>query len=135
MTNKRGLWIALGSVLAAAAAPAWAHHSFPAQYDADKKVELTGAVTKVEWMNPHILFYMDVKDEETGEVTSWTLEMGSPNSLLRLGWKRDSLQPGDVVTVEGAQARDGTHLANASTVVLASNGKKMFAGSSQGSER
>lgn len=125
----------LAAVVAAAALPASAHHSFPAQYDADKPVTLTGAVTKVEWMNPHILFSIDVKDEETGEVTNWTLEMGSPNTLMRLGWNRNSMQLGDVVTVEGFLARDGSLLVNARSVILASNGKKLFAGSSQGNER
>jgi hypothetical protein len=115
----------------AAALPASAHHSFPAQYDIDKPVTLTGAVTKVEWMNPHILFSADVTDEKT----SWKFEMGSPNTLMRLGWSRNSLQPGDVVTVEGFLARDGSHLANARSVVLANTGKKMFAGSSQNDER
>jgi Family of unknown function (DUF6152) len=135
MLRTKGLAVALGAIFAAVTLPVSAHHSFPAQYDADKPITLTGAVTKVEWMNPHILFAIDVKDEKTGEVTNWTLEMGSPNSLLRLGWNRDSLQAGDVVTVEGFRARDGSHLANARSVTLASSGKKMFAGSSQGSER
>ena len=131
---KKRLYAGLGAIAVAAALarPALAHHSFPAQYDADKKVTMTGSVTNVEWMNPHIIFNMDVKDEKTGEVTNWTLEMGSPNSLMRLGWTRHSLQPGDVVTVEGFLARDGSHLANARTVTLASNGRKLFAGSSQG---
>ena len=132
MTDTKSLTITFAAALAAIALPAWAHHSFPAQYDADKPITLTGAVTKVEWMNPHILFAIDVKDEKTGEVTNWTLEMGSPNSLLRLGWNRNSLQAGDIVTVEGFLARDGSHLANARSVTLASTGKKMFAGSSQG---
>jgi hypothetical protein len=132
---KNRFCLCLGAVLAAAALPATAHHSFPAQYDADKPVTLTGTVTKVEWMNPHILFSIDVKDEKTGEVTNWTLEMGSPNTLMRLGWNRNSMQAGDIVTVEGFLARDGSHLANARSVMLASNGKKLFAGSSQGNER
>ena len=134
-TIKERLWVCMGVVVAAAAFPASAHHSFPAQYDAEKQVTLTGAVTKVEWMNPHILFAMDVKDEKTGEVTNWTLEMGSPNSLMRLGWNRNSLQPGDIVTVEGYRARDGSPLANARSVILTKSGKKLFAGSSQGNER
>ena len=132
MIEKRFYACWLGVIAALFALPSWAHHSFPAQYDADKPITLTGAVTKVEWMNPHILFAIDVKDEKTGEVTNWTLEMGSPNSLMRLGWKRDSLKAGEVVTVEGFRARDGSHLANARSVTLASTGRKMFAGSSQG---
>lgn len=112
--------------------PAQAHHSFAAQYDATKPVTLTGKVTKVEWTNPHIYIYIDVPDEQTGDVTHWALEMGGPNALIRLGWSRNSLQPDDMVTVEGTLARDGSKLANARSVVMASTGRKMFAGSSGG---
>lgn len=115
--------------------PAWAHHSFPAQYDADKPVTLTGTVTDIEWTNPHMLFHIDVEDEETGEVVNWTLEMGSPNTLLRLGWTRNSMKAGDVVTVEGSLARDGSPLVNARSVILATTGRRLFAGSSQNDER
>lgn len=124
---------ALGALLLAL--PAVAHHSFPAQYDAEKPVTLTGTVTSVEWMNPHMLFYIDVEDEETGEVVNWTLEMGSPNSLMRLGWTRNSMKPGDVVTVEGSLARDGSPLVNARSVILTATGRKLFTGSSQNDER
>ena len=82
--------------LLAAALPACAHHSFAAEYDASKPIKLTGKVTKVEWTNPHIFIYLDVTDEKTGEVENWALEMGGPNSLMRLGWKRDSLKVDDV---------------------------------------
>jgi hypothetical protein len=114
------------------ALPARAHHSFPAQYDIAKPITLTGKVTKVEWTNPHIFIYIDVPDEKTGEVVNWALEMGGPNALLRLGWKRDSLKTDDVVTVEGSLARDGSHLANAKSIVMVSTGKRMLAGSSNG---
>ena len=113
----------------AGALPAFAHHSFPAQYDAEKPVTLTGKVTRVEWTNPHIFIYIDVTDEDTGAVVNWALEMGGPNSLLRLGWKRDSLQPDDLVTVEGSLARDGSPLANAETIVMVATGQRMLAGS------
>ena len=116
--------------LVAAGLPAFAHHSFPAQYDASKQVTLTGTVTQVEWTNPHIFIYIDVTDEKTGEPVNWALEMGGPNALLRLGWKRDSIKAGDVITVEGALARDGSNLANARTIVMADSGKRMLAGSS-----
>ena len=119
------------SVLAAAL-PAYAHHSFPAQYDASKAITLTGKVTKVEWTNPHIFIYIDVPDEKTGAVVSWALEMGGPNALLRLGWKRDALKTDDVVTVEGSLARDGSRLANAKSIVMVATGKRMLAGSSDG---
>jgi len=114
----------------AGALPAFAHHSFPAQYDAEKPVTLTGKVTRVEWTNPHIFIYIDVTDEDTGAVVNWALEMGGPNSLLRLGWKRDSLQPDDLVTVVGSLARDGSPLANAETIVMVATGQRMLAGSS-----
>jgi len=113
-------------------APAVAHHSFPAQYDASKPVALTGTVTKVEWTNPHIFIYIDVVSDETGEAANWALELGGPNALLRLGWKRDSLKTGDVVTVEGSLARDGSNLANAESIVMVATGRRMLAGSSSG---
>ena len=105
-----------------------AHHSFSAEFDRDRPVATTGAVVKVEWMNPHIWFYVDVRDEETGTVTNWAWEMGSPNGLMRRGWSRNSLKIGDVVSVEGSQARDGSNKANATTVVLV-DGTRLFAGS------
>jgi hypothetical protein len=122
----------LGLIATALAAvlPAHGHHSFPAEYDASKSVTLTGAITKVEWTNPHIFIYIDVPDEKTGHAVSWALELGGPNSLLRLGWKRDSLKAGDVVTVEGSLARTVPNLANAKTIVMAATGKRMLAGSS-----
>jgi hypothetical protein len=104
-----------------------AHHSFAAEYDAKKPITLKGTVTKVEWTNPHARFYIDVKDE-SGNVANWNLELASPNVLARNGWTRHSLSVGDQVTVEGAQAKDGSQMANARSVVLA-DGKKVFAGS------
>ena len=106
-----------------------AHHSFAAEFDADKDVDLTGYVTKVEWMNPHTFFYIDVEDED-GNYNNWAVELGSPNGLMRRGWTRNSLQIGDEVNVVGSQARDGSFKANARSVTL-SNGQRMFAGSSQ----
>jgi hypothetical protein len=123
---------ALSFSLLLIAIPVWAHHSFSAQYDSAKPVKLTGKVTKVEWTNPHIYFYIDVADEKTGKLTNWALEMGSPNALMRLGWSRNSMKPNDVVTVEASLAKDGSKLANVKTVVLASNGKTLLAGSSEG---
>ena len=106
-----------------------AHHSFSAEFDRDKPVTTTGAVVKVEWMNPHIWFYIDVRDEATGTVTNWAWEMGSPNGLMRRGWTRNSLKIGDVVTVEGSRARNGGNKANATSVVLA-GGTQLFSGTS-----
>ena len=101
-----------------AATSAVAHHSFAAQYDADKPVTLTGIVTLVEWTNPHARFYVDVEDEN-GNVINWNLELASPNILVRNGWTRTFVEPGDEVTVEGTLARDGSNMANALVVFLA----------------
>ena len=125
------LFVSLG--LVALALPAAAHHSFPAQYDIDKPIALTGKVTKVEWTNPHIFIYADVTDAN-GAVVSWAFEMGGPNALLRQGWKRDSVKAGDTVTFEGSLARDGSNLVNARSVVMTETGRKMFAGSSGGDQ-
>jgi len=127
---SRAVLLSLSASVLASALPAWAHHSFPAQYDAAKTITLTGKVTKVEWTNPHIFIYIDVPNEATGQAVNWALEMGGPNALLRLGWKRDSLKTDDLITVEGSLARDGSPLANAKTITLVATGKKMLAGSS-----
>ena len=128
MKTKLALGIAaLGMVLASV--PAIAHHSFAAEFDSTKPIKLTGSVTKIEWMNPHAYFYIDVKDA-SGKVTNWGLEMGSPNGLMRQGWTRNSMKIGDEVTVEGSAAKDGSNIGNARSVSLA-GGQRLFAASSQ----
>jgi hypothetical protein len=109
-----------------------AHHSFSAEFDASKTFKMTGTVTKVEWMNPHTFFYIDVNDEKTKKVTNWAMEMGSPNGLMRNGWTRNTMKIGDSVTVEGSLAKDGSPTGNARTVVLTKTGQRLFAASSQG---
>ena len=124
---KASLLCGMAMVLGLAAVPAIAHHSFAAEYDSAKPIEVTGTVTKVEWMNPHARFYIDVKDN-AGKVTNWEFELGSPNGLMRRGWTRHSLKEGDMVSVSGSLAKDGSKLGNARTVKLA-NGQQVFAGS------
>ncbi|HUA21755.1 MAG TPA: DUF6152 family protein [Bryobacteraceae bacterium] len=120
--------VVFGALLAVT--PLAAHHSFSAEYDSKKPVTLKGVVTKIEWMNPHVYFYLDVTDE-SGNITNWALEMGPPNGLERSGWTRHTMQIGDEVIVEGTLAKDGSKQANARSVTLASTGKKLGAASSE----
>jgi hypothetical protein len=122
---------AFGALLAQGVA--LAHHSFAAEFDRNMPVTVTGSVTKVEWANPHARFYLDAKDEKTGQTVNWDCELASPNGLMRRGWTRNSMKLGDIVTVTGHRAKNSEHVCNASTVTLA-NGKKLFAGSSSENE-
>jgi len=115
-----------------AVTPIWAHHAFAAEFDAAKPVKLTGAVTKVELINPHAWIHIDVKGED-GKLTTWMVEGGSPNALLRRGFTRTTLPKGTVIMVEGYQAKDGTAKANGRDITFP-DGKKLFVGSSGGDQ-
>lgn len=108
-----------------------AHHSFVAEFDDTKPVTLTGTVTRVDWRNPHAFLYLDVVDETTDDVANWAVELGSPNGLRRLGWRRTTVSVGDVLTIEGVLARVKPNLANAQSAVLASTGERLGASSSR----
>ncbi|HEU4620459.1 MAG TPA: DUF6152 family protein [Gammaproteobacteria bacterium] len=120
------------------AAQALAHHSFSAEFDANQPIKLTGIVTKVQWSNPHVWFYMNVKDPQTGEVANWGAEMGAPHLLQRRGWRRESLQIGTEVTVDGFRARNGSTKVSAREVTLTATGARpgqtLDAGSSKDQE-
>lgn len=120
--GKSALATAAGLLIVSASA--FAHHSFSAQFSRDLPVEVTGTVARVEWTNPHARFYVEAEDEN-GELVEWDFELTSPNVLMRRGWRHDSLQVGDTVTVEGFRARNAPHVANAGNVTLA-DGKVLF---------
>ena len=115
-------------VVASAAVPVIAHHSFAAEFDAKKPVKLRGVVTKMEWINPHSWIHIDVKTAD-GKTESWMVEGGAPNALLRRGWNKSSLLPGTEILVEGFQAKDGAMRANGRDITFP-DGKKLFVGSS-----
>jgi hypothetical protein len=127
-----GPLLVAAAIALAAAIPVAAHHSFAAEYDSNTPIKLTGAVTRVEWMNPHAYFYIDVKDPATGRTVNWAFEMGAPAVLQRSGWKRSSMKVGDVLIVEGWAAKDGAHHGNARVVTMAATGQRLGAGSSAG---
>jgi hypothetical protein len=124
ITTFGGLAVALGLVVAPD--PVFAHHSFAAEFDGNKKITVTGVVTKMDWVNPHAYIYLDVKGDD-GVVVNWAIETGAPNMLYRQGWRKDDLKAGDAVTVEAFLAKDGSHTGAARTVKLP-DGRSLFAG-------
>jgi hypothetical protein len=129
MTKLAAYLLACGWLFAT---PVIAHHSFAAEFDANQPVNMTGSVTKIEWMNPHVFFYLDVA-EPGGQTYNWGMEMGSPNGLMREGWTRNTMKIGEIVKVDGSRAKDGSRIANARVVTLVATGRRLFAASSQGS--
>ncbi|HLH31462.1 MAG TPA: DUF6152 family protein [Terriglobia bacterium] len=111
------------------AAPLFAHHSFSAEFDGKQRIQLTGVVTKIEWTNPHVWFYVNVMDEATGKLVNWGAEMGSPNALIRTGWTRNTMKVGMVVSFNGSRSKDGSYRVNTSSVSV--DGKKLGAASSE----
>ena len=129
MLTKNVVAVAMLITSLTASVQALAHHSFAAEFDADKKLNMRGVVTKLDWTNPHTYFYIEVQGKKGLE--TWAFEMGSPNGLMRRGWTKDTLTVGTEVIVNGAQARDGSFKGNAQSVILADTCKRLFAGSSQ----
>ena len=127
MNTRRSAVLSLSFFIFSLSAPVLAHHGFSVEFDKNSPLTLTGTVTKMEFMNPHIYFYVDVKGKD-GKVVNWAFEGGPPNVIYRQGWRKDTLKPGDMVTVKGFRAKDGTHLAAASTVLLP-DGREVSAGS------
>jgi hypothetical protein len=117
--------IIVGAAWFLLAEAALSHHSFSAEFDVNRPVKLTGAVTKIEWTNPHAWLFIDTEDDE-GNVQSWAIELLGLNTLFRRGWTRDKVKSGDIVNVEGFGSRDGTNTANASTVTLESTNERLW---------
>lgn len=130
--RKRLMIVMAGASLLLAAVPVWAHHAFAAEFDAKKPVKLEGKVTKMEWINPHAWIHIDVKNAD-GTVTSWMIEGGTPNTLLRRGFTKDSLAIGTEVVVDGYQAKDGSFRANGRDITF-TDGRKLFLGSNNANE-
>ncbi len=121
--NYRSACLVLSVYLLGIAAPSHGHHSFAAVFDANTSVDVSGTVTDVEWMNPHAWIHLDVENEE-GEVGHWSFELGSPSGLIRRGWSRETIKPGDVISISGYRARDGSLRGNVKSVILA-NGQQL----------
>jgi len=128
---KKALFIlATVGLLLTGAAPAWAHHAFAAEFDAEKPIRFKGTVTKMEWINPHAWIHINVNNAD-GTTTAWMIEAAAPNSLLRRGWNKNSLPAGTEILIEGFQAKDGSNRANGSVITF-TDGKKLFVGNAAG---
>jgi hypothetical protein len=127
--SRQSFTVLTAAVLLVSSATTQAHHSFSAEFDRAKPIEVTGTITKVEWTNPHARIYIDVRDETSGEVVNWDFELGPPNGLMRQGWSRNSLRQGHVVKISGFLSKDQVHVANARTVHLP-DGRQVLTGSS-----
>lgn len=128
MTIRGSLLTIIGLWMSLTASAGFSHHAFVSQFDANRPISLIGRVTSIEWQNPHAWFYIDVEDEN-GNVANWGLELASPNLLMRNGWTRTSLRIGDIVSIEGFHARDGSNTGNAQSVTLTESGRNLFTGS------
>ena len=128
--RSRLCFLLSGLLLFAAVAPAVAHHAFAAEFDVTKPVKIKGTTTKMEWTNPHAWLYVDVKEDD-GKLVNWRFELGAPNALIRLGWKKDTIPAGIEVEIEGFRAKAGGPHINGNSVVL-SDGKKVFSGQNDG---
>jgi hypothetical protein len=133
VTMRANLVFATFVCLAMAALPSWAHHSFAAEFDINKPIKLHGVVTKMDWINPHSWIHMDVKGDD-GKVVNWAIECGSPNTLFRRGFNKDSLPVGTEINVDGYAAKDGDNRANGRDVTL-SDGRKIFLGSNPDADK
>jgi hypothetical protein len=127
MRRKQAIAV-VGVCLLVASVPVLAHHAFSAEFDASKPVKFHGTVTRIEWINPHTWFHVDVK-EPTGAVEEWLIEAGTPNTLFRRGVTKDSIKPGTEIVIDGYQSKDGSHRANGRDLTLP-NGQTLFVGSS-----
>lgn len=124
--SRRWIQYIAALVLTATCFPSAAHHAFASVFDRDSPIRVTGKVTRIDWMNPHTWFYIDVENDD-GEIENWGFEMGSPNTLIRRGWNHDTLQIGEIVSVDGVRARDGTMRGAVRKVTLAT-GASLFGG-------